>query len=169
VIGRLESGEEVVREHNESQPSKPPSKERENQAFWNSPASKPEAAADPPSTTTETQDAVEHLMTALQAESMRLYQNLQRATDVTEDGGKIVVRFPVSEKFHASEVQAADNWELLQRLASKAVGDKITIEVEIIGEEEDSSRNADPTADPKVAAFLKKFPGKVIVKKESRE
>ena len=105
-------------------------------------------------------------MRSLQREAFGLYQLLQMASSVRFETGKLAILFPVSERFHAKQVQEADRQATLSKMAAKISGQKVTIEVELEGEEEVIEKQ-DPMEDPKVRSFLDRFPGKVIVNRES--
>ncbi len=107
--------------------------------------------------------AMTHLMAAVQVESMGLYSSLQHASRTTLDQEKLSLFFPPDESFHHREVCKPDNQDRLSRLSAKIVGAEPKIEVLL---EEPIANQFDPTDNPKVKAFIETFPGKVIVEKK---
>ena len=106
------------------------------------------------------------LVAAAQHESIPLSMSLQqaRATDVSRE--KLVMVFPVSEKFHADMVQSKENQTRLADLCYKITGLRLQIEVQLEAAVTEESPVEDPMEDPKVKAFIERFPGKVIVEKK---
>ena len=110
--------------------------------------------------------AISHLLSAVQSESIRLYSSLQHASRTTLESGKLLILFPQSEAFHQGEVLRSDHQGLLSRLCAKIVGSVPKIEVQL---EEPPKEQPDPKEDPRVKTFMKTFPGKVIVEKENAD
>ena len=110
--------------------------------------------------------AISHLLSAVQTESIRLYSSLQHASRTTLESGKLLISFPQSEAFHQGEVLRSDHQGLLSRLCAKIVGSVPKIEVQL---EEPPKEQPDPKEDPRVKTFMETFPGKVIVEKENAD
>jgi DNA polymerase-3 subunit gamma/tau len=110
--------------------------------------------------------AMTHLLAAVQAESMGLYSSLQYASRTTLDKEKLSLFFSQEESFHHKEVSRPDNQDRLSRLSAKIIGSEPKIEIFL---EEPIVNQSDPTDNPKVKAFIETFPGKVIVEKEVEE
>jgi hypothetical protein len=107
-------------------------------------------------------------MKDLQSRFMGLYQQLQFASRIVYADGKLKIRFPATEGFHASLVEASDNRKRLSEAFANIVGQSAVIDVSIdrnsvTAELEEAP---DPTEDPRVKSFITRFPGKLIVKKQ---
>ena len=108
-------------------------------------------------------------MTVLQGRSMGLYQHLELASTIRFKEGRLSIRFPASERFHARQVKESENQETLLQIVLGIMGKEVPIDVDLEGEQENETERKDPMADPKVKTFLDRFPGKVIVNRESDE
>ena len=162
VIERLESGS--VRAKTEEIPP-----EKIQELF-----EKPSKEAVPEETSEESKPASEgslhsQLIAAVQKESIPLSVSLQqaRATNASEE--KLVIVFPDSEKFHAQLVQSEENQTRLVDLCYKITGSRLQIEVQLEASGTEDSPPEDPMEDPKVKAFIERFPGKVIVERKPEE
>ena len=171
VISKLESGQGLA--------TPPPSKPLQSGLFQTteqptpgkvSPASQPQPAGETeqkekakPSAENQT---VSHLLSAVQMESIGLYSSLQHASKTTLADGKLSIVFSQDEAFHHQVVAKPDNQDRLSRLCAKIVGSVPEIEVLL---EEPLGEQYDPREHPKVKAFIKTFPGKVIVKKKAED
>jgi len=171
VVSRLEDGEQFVKKSCTPKPKPNPAAEKKT--FWNTPgqevdniSAELESAVEPNAVQLEDTEPKARLMTALQNGAMGLYQHLQMAFSVQFEEGNLAIRFPASERFHAQQVQESENRSILSRTAAEVAGKKVTIEVELEGEPEVTEKQ-DPMEDPKVKSFLDRFPGKVIVNRES--
>ncbi|MDA2935001.1 DNA polymerase III subunit gamma/tau [Acidobacteria bacterium AH-259-D05] len=110
--------------------------------------------------------AIAHLFSAVQLESIGLYSSLQHASKTTLADGKLSILFSQEEAFHHQVVSKPDNQDRLSQLCAKIVGSVPKIEILL---EESMVNQTDPTQNPKVKAFIKTFPGKVIVEREVEE
>ena len=109
------------------------------------------------------------LVAAVQKESIPLSVSLQQARATDASGNKLVIVFPDSEKFHAKMVQSEENQTRLADLCYKITGLRLQIEVQLEAAGAEEPQPEDPMEDPKVKAFIERFPGKVIVEKEPEE
>ena len=94
-----------------------------------------------------------------------LYSSLLHSTDSQVHDGNLIVVFPPSEQVLAGLVQ--DKAQLLGELSEQLTGSPCKLQVRF-----DEAKSAgkdkeeeDPLENPKVKAFLKQFPGKVIVER----
>ena len=168
VVGRLESGEPLERrsvgvseigqaaEPDVGTLQNPPSLENVSEPAKDS-SSQPSSAKDP----------IIQLMAGLQGSNMGLYQHLQMASEVSLQGEELRIRFSGNERFHAGEVRADDHQKVLSKLAESIVGREVAIKIDVEGGENSNVEVADPMTDPKVQLFLDRFPGKIIVKRDS--
>jgi len=162
VIERLESGS--VRAKTEEIPSA-----KIQELF-----EKPSKEAVPEETSEESKPASEgslhsQLIAAVQKESIPLSVSLQQARATNASEGKLVIVFPNSEKFHAQLVQSEENQTRLADLCYKLTGSRLQIEVQLEASGTEDSPPEDPMEDPKVKAFIERFPGKVIVERKPEE
>ena len=79
-----------------------------------------------------------------------------------QDGNLIVV-FPASERVHASLVQ--EKAQHLAELSGKLTGSPCKLQIRFQEAEPAGEEEEDLTEHPKVKAFLKRFPSKVIVER----
>jgi DNA polymerase III subunit gamma/tau len=112
--------------------------------------------------------AVSRLMAMVQAESMGLYSSLRHASRLELRDGKLLVRFPVSERFHAGMVEQSESVARLTRLGGKIAGSPVSVEVAVEAAAAEEAPQ-DPVQDAKVQAFIKKFPGKIIVERKAED
>ncbi len=113
-----------------------------------------------------TGDPVQDWMISLQDRFKSLYQQLQFASDVVYSDGKLTIQFPASERFHAQLVDKPDTQRRLSETFASIAGSKPDINVSVVGEVEVEKPRANPMEDPRVRSFLKKYPGKVIVRRD---
>ncbi len=109
------------------------------------------------------QDTVRRFMDGLQQNFTSLYTQLRCATSVVYADGQLKIRFPASEAIHASMLE--DKRGRLSESFASIVGARTEVEIEV----EDGKEKApavNPTEDPKVRAFLDRFPGKTVVHEE---
>ena len=124
---------------------------------------------DTPGQETE-EDLHSQLVAAVQKESVPLSISLQQARAANTSGEKLVIVFPVSEKFHAERFQTEENQTRLADLCYKITGSRRQIEVKLeTSDIEKPLSTPDPMEDPKVKAFIERFPGKVIVENNPEE
>ena len=167
VIKRLESGS-VSPKIEESFPTKP------KQLFEKPPKEtaprKPndEKASEKPQPISA-ESLHSRLIAAVQKESIPLSVSLQQARATDASGEKLVIVFPDSEKFHAQMVQSEENQTRLADLCYKIIGSRLQIEVQLEAVDTEESPTEDPMENPKVKAFIERFPGKVIVEKNPEE
>jgi len=173
VLARLESGQSVgPKTAHPSSPSPPAPVAKKT--FWNTPAKKVESA--PPESPGEekslSKDDAEGgpvgvMMTALNDDSIGLYNHLTMASSIQLEDGQLIVRFPASKHYYAQQVQEEENLEKLSQAASDVAGTKIGIKIDLESDGQQEAGIQDPLADPKVKAFLDRFPGKVIVNRDT--
>ena len=104
----------------------------------------------------------ERLLAAVQDRAPALYSSLVRSTESRVQDGSLIVVFPASERVHAGLVQGKA--QHLAELSGKLTGSPCKLEIRFQGAESASkNEEEDPTENPKVKAFLERFPSKVIV------
>ncbi len=108
-------------------------------------------------------DLVAQLFPAVQQESMRLHASLRSASDIQLDAERLMVRFSRENSLHAGVIQEADNRDRLLRLCAKITDASPQLEVKV--DEAPAQEVKSPAEDPKLKAFIQKFPGKIIVEK----
>lgn len=111
-------------------------------------------------------EPVSRLMTSLKEEFMGLYTQLQFASEIAYVDGKLKISFPATGKFHAEIVEGQDNRRRLSETFATIIGAQPKIDIVLDAAEEEKQERVDPRNDPKVKAFLTKFPGRVTVKRE---
>jgi len=116
-----------------------------------------------------TGDPVQDWMLSLQDRFKGLYQQLQFASDVVYSDGKLTIQFPASERFHAQLIDKTDNQRRLSETFASIAGSKPDIDVSVVGEVEVEKPRVNPMEDPRVQSFLKKYPGKVILRRDLEE
>ena len=109
---------------------------------------------------------VSDLLSSLQAESPRLYHSMRQAAEIGLSEDKLSVVFPHKENFHKDLLLEPKHREQLAELCAKITSSTPEIEVKLLAS---VAQESDPTEDPKVRAFVKTFPGKVIVEKKMEE
>lgn len=152
-------------------PAAPPEKKK---TFWNTSAKESETAppeAEPeeqsPATNESEGGPVAALMTALNEESIGLYNHLTMATSIQLEEGQLIIRFPAAKHYYARQVQEEENLSRLSQAATAIAGKKIGIDIELEGGGQQEAEIVDPLADPRVKTFLDRFPGKVIVDRDT--
>ncbi len=106
----------------------------------------------------------ERLLAAVQDRAPGLYSSLLHSTDSQVQDGNLIVVFPASEQVLAGVVQ--DKAQLLGELSEQLTGSPCKLQIRF--EDTQPARKdeeEDPMENPKVKAFLKRFPGKVIVER----
>lgn len=110
------------------------------------------------------QDTVRRFMDGLQKNFTSLYTQLRCASDVVYSDGRLRIRFPVSEAIHASMLE--DKRGRLSESFASIVGSQTEVEIQVEEHTEEKAPVGNPADDPKVRAFLERFPGKIVVRKE---
>jgi DNA polymerase III subunit gamma/tau len=110
-------------------------------------------------------DPVRHLMEGLRKNFKGLYSQLEQASEIVYVDGRLKIRFPATESIHADSI--VDNRRRLSETFATILGSKPDIEVQIEAEREEADRPVNPTDDPRVRAFIERYPGKVAVRKTS--
>ncbi|MEJ2083944.1 MAG: DNA polymerase III subunit gamma/tau, partial [Acidobacteriota bacterium] len=110
------------------------------------------------------QDTVRRFMDGLQKNFKSLYTQLRCASDVVYSDGHLRIRFPASEAIHASMLE--DKRGRLSESFADIVGTQTDVEIQVEENVEKKAPVGNPADDPKVRAFLERFPGKVVVRKE---
>ena len=107
----------------------------------------------------------ERLLAAVQDRAPGLHSTLLHSTGSQVQDGKLIVVFPASEQVIAGAVQ--NNAQLLGEISEQLTGAPCKLQIRF--EEEKSAgkdkEEEDPMENPKVKAFLKRFPGKMIVER----
>ncbi|HUV14199.1 MAG TPA: DNA polymerase III subunit gamma/tau [Acidobacteriota bacterium] len=116
-----------------------------------------------------TGDPVQDWMLSLQDRFKSLYQQLQFASDVVYSEGKLTIQFPASERFHAQLIDKTDTQRRLSETFASIAGSKPDIDVTVVGEVEVEKPRVNPMEDSRVQSFLKKYPGKVVVRRDLEE
>jgi DNA polymerase-3 subunit gamma/tau len=116
-----------------------------------------------------TGDPVQDWMISLQSRFNGLFHQLQSASDVVYSEGKLTIQFPQSERFHAQLIDKTDNRKRLSETFASIAGSEPDIDVSVVGEVEAEKPRANPMEDPRVQNFLKKYPGKVSVRRDLEE
>jgi len=116
-----------------------------------------------------TGDPVQDWMLSLQDRFKSLYQQLQFASDVVYSDGKLTIQFPASERFHAQLIDKTDTQRRLSETFASIAGSKPDIDVSVVGEVEVEKPRVNPMEDSRVRTFLKKYPGKVKVRRDLEE
>ena len=83
--------------------------------------------------------------------------------------GKLTIQFPQSERFHAQLIDKTDNRKRLSETFASIAGSEPDIDVSVVGEVKVEKPRANPMEDPRVQSFLKKYPGKVSVRRDLEE
>lgn len=110
------------------------------------------------------QEFRERLLAAVQDQAPALYSSLLHSTASHVQDGNLIVVFPASERVHASLVQ--DKAQHLADLCEQLTGSPCKLQIRFQGAESaKKDEEEDPTENPKVKAFMKQFPGKVIVER----
>ena len=113
-------------------------------------------------------DTVRRFMDGLQQNFRSLYTQLRCASDVVYSDGRLKISFPASEAIHASMLE--DKRGRLSESFASIVGSQTEVEIQVVeksAQPEEAVGN--PSDDPKVRAFLERFPGKVVVRKEFKD
>ncbi len=110
------------------------------------------------------QDTVRRFMDGLQQNFTSLYTQLRCASDVVYSDGRLRIRFPASEAIHASMLE--DKRGRLSESFASIVGAQTEVEIQVEADQEKKAPVGNPAEDPKVRAFLERFPGKIVVRKE---
>jgi DNA polymerase-3 subunit gamma/tau len=116
-----------------------------------------------------TGDPVQDWMVSLQARFNGLFHQLQSASDVVYSEGKLTIQFPHSERFHAQLIDKTDNRKRLSETFASIAGAEPDIDVSVVGEVEVEKPRTNPLEDPRVQSFLKKYPGKVSIRRDLEE
>ena len=98
---------------------------------------------------------------------MGLYHQLQCASQISYTEGKLKINFPAAERFHASVIEGPDNRKRLSETLATIVGSEPEIDITV--EEGEVEESGDPMEDPKVREFIKRYPGRVFVKKDLKD
>ena len=110
------------------------------------------------------QEFRERLLAAVQDQAPALHSSLLHSTASHVQDGNLIVVFPASERVHASLVQ--DKAQHLGDLSEQLTGSPCKLQIRFQGAESaKKDEEEDPTENPKVKAFMKQFPGKVIVER----
>lgn len=133
-------------------------------------ASPGDAAGEPPPSIAGLSggDIVESWKEQVKEKSIGLYQHLNRAGRITFSDGEtktVTAFFAHQDSFHAGQVTRRKDF--LQKLFKNLSGHKVKLLVEVEDSEEDEKEEGDPASDPRVQSFLKRYPGRVTVKKPS--
>jgi DNA polymerase-3 subunit gamma/tau len=170
VVSRLETTSNLISDrHTAEELGRIEPKKTEDRSLWDTsssetpliePLAKEGQAAGPEN------DLVSRFMATLQVKSMGLYQHLRLASEISIGQGRLTIRFPEEERFHALQVELSENQKRLAEIASRVTGSEVSIQVVLEESVEVQQSASDPTADPKVKSFLERFPGKVIVKRD---
>ena len=131
------------------------------------PAQPVSAAAPAPARSEPAQHAQgfrKRLLAAVQDQTPALHSSLLHSTDSQVQDGELIVVFPASEQVHAGLVQAKA--QQLGELSEQLTGSPCKLQIRFEGAESArKDEEEDPMDNPKVKAFLKRFPGKVIVER----
>ena len=106
----------------------------------------------------------ERLLAAVQDQAPALHSSLLHSTDSQVQDGELIVVFPASEQIHAGLVQAKA--QQLGELSEQLTGSPCKLQIRFEdAESATKDEEEDPMENPKVKAFLKRFPGKAIVER----
>ena len=106
------------------------------------------------------------LFSSLQTESPLLYSSMRQAAEVDLSEKKLFVVFAHEEKIHKDLLLEPKHRKQLAELCAKITRSTPQLEVKLLAP---VAQEADPREDPKVRAFVKTFPGRVIVEKKVEE
>lgn len=114
------------------------------------------------------QKLLSQFLQLVQMEAIRLYSSLQHASRTFFENGKLFIVFPAGEEFHYKVISDVESLNHLKRLGARVAGSSVQIDVRV---EKASPQKApaSPVEDPKIQAFIEKFPGKVIVEKKGED
>lgn len=110
-------------------------------------------------------EMVDAWMSKLEERSIALFQSLRRAEDLTlsgEGSGILNVLFADEDKYHASQVER--KMDFLKDLFDEICGKRPKLAVKV-KEAEEEDKDPNPGDDPRVQAFLKRYPGRTTVRK----
>lgn len=110
-------------------------------------------------------EIVDAWLERIREHSIRLYQNLIRAEKTSFSGGeekKLTILFAHRDSFHAGQVSRRKDF--LKEHFAGVCGITPRIEVNV-RETEEKEDDEDPADDPRVQSFLKRYPGRMTVKK----
>jgi DNA polymerase-3 subunit gamma/tau len=107
----------------------------------------------------------ERLLDAVQDRAPGLHSTLLHSTGSQVQDGNLIVVFPASERLIADVVQ--NNAQLLGEISEQLTGSPCKLQIRFEGAKSvgKDKEEDDPMENPKVKAFLKRFPGKVIVER----
>ncbi|GAB4234069.1 MAG: hypothetical protein Kow00109_07030 [Acidobacteriota bacterium] len=98
-----------------------------------------------------------------------LFTELKAATSIELEGNRLRVRFPKTQAFPAAvlERRRADVVKTCSELVGQAVAD-VKIEFEAVRQEKEAPKpeGKEVLNDPRVKEFLKRFPGRAVIKKQ---
>ena len=111
-------------------------------------------------------ELVSDFLSKLNQNSPRLCHSIQQASKIKLSEDKLSVFFEAKESFHRDLLLEEKNQEELSRICAKVTSSTPKIEMELLTSVDKEAKESDPAQDPKVRAFVKTFPGKVIVEKK---
>lgn len=129
------------------------------------PAASP-AAPEParPEPVQHPQEFRERLLAAVQDQAPALYSSLLHSSDSQIQDGDLIVVFPASEQVHAGLVQ--EKAQHLSELSGQLTGSPCKLQIRFQEAEPAGKDEEEDLAEhPKVKAFLKRFPSKMIVER----
>jgi len=114
-------------------------------------------------------ELVSDFLSELNQNSPRLCHSMQQASEIKLSEDALSVFFESKESFHRDLLLEGKSQEALVRICAKVTNSTPKIKVELLTSVDREEKESDPTQDPKVRAFVKTFPGKVIVEKKMEE
>ena len=114
-------------------------------------------------------ELVSDFLSALNQKSPRLCHSIQQASEIKLSEDKLSVFFESKESFHRDLLLEEKNQEELAMISARITSSTPKIEVELLTFVGEEVKEYDPAEDSKVKAFVKTFPGRVIVEKKTVE
>ena len=114
-------------------------------------------------------ELVSDFLSELNQNSPRLCHSMQQASEIKLSEDELSIFFESKESFHRDLLLEGKSQEELVRICAKVTNSTPKIKVELLASVDKEEKESDPTQDPKVRAFVKTFPGKVIVEKKMEE
>lgn len=110
-------------------------------------------------------EMVQAWLDELEAKSIALFQSLTRADEIELSGdglSTLTLLFAFEDSFHAGQISRRKDF--LKDLFNKVCGTSPRIVVKV-NEEKKADDDPDPVDDPRIQSFLKRFPGRITVRK----
>lgn len=109
---------------------------------------------------------IQSWLAKIKERSIGLYQSLNEADDIMYDPGppdKLIIVFAHGDTFHAGQINRRQETAL--KMFKEVSGSRPKLEVKVRSEDNPEDKEEDPSDDPRVQSFLRRYPGRITVKK----